>query len=462
MSKGMYYNFIVNFTLVNTTDNPEIIKSQLVAIKNERHAINQENSSLFNNIKQLNIQDKTPFITRYNTMQKETEEQIKLDTIRQNSEAKHAELETEQNSIQAKLDEINTKLIKKKEQIKIVVKTVCEIIKKIGEAIQSEISKKVSTLEEANDSTTEETKETLESIKAENTDLSNQIVDSVQIVDGTIEQDIDNVTEENKVEEINTEASLEDDLETVKELCSDTLTAQEDVLDDIVDNIKKMKEVNNKLNTTLNNDELKAKIETLLNKLLNCINTLKTDISITPDDVENTEEQIKAFIGAIKNELEPKSNTFNVSRQIETEDFVNAVSLIIKKIISNVIKNSFLGLTIQKRLLTIGVNAAKTKVAANKVACTASYTLQHNKVRKLQDTINNLNTTILEKNPKLSSVNNFDKICNDVAIYQRNCDEIKTLNATISDLESRLLKLGISPYAFDLPVSDQIQTIFSY
>ena len=59
-------------------------------------------------------------------------------------------------------------------------------------------------------------------------------------------------------------------------------------------------------------------------------------------------------------------------------------------------------------------------------------------------------------------MSNFDKICNDVAVYQRNCDEIKALNATISDLESRLLKLGISPYAFDLPVADQIQTIFSY
>lgn len=457
----MYYNFIVNFTLVNTTDDPEIIKSQLVAIKSECHTINQENSLLFNNIKQLNIQDKTPFVTRYDTIQKETEEQIKLDTIRQNSEAKHAELETEQNSIQAKLDEIDTKLIKKKEQIKVIVKIVCEIIKKIGEAMQSEISKKVLTLEETNDSTTEKTKEALESIKAENTDLSNQIVDNVQKVDSTIEQNIDDVTE-NEVEEINTETSLENDLETIKESCSNTLNAQEDVLDDIADNIKKMKEVNNKLNTTLNNDELKAKIESLLNKLLNYINTLKTDISITPDEVETTEGQIKAFIDAIKNELEPESSTFNVSRQIKTKDFVNAISLIIKKIISNVIKNSFLGLTIQKRLLTIGVNAAKTKVAANKVACTASYTLQHNKVKKLQDTISNLNTTILEKNPKLNSVSNFDKICNDVAVYQRNCDEIKTLNATISDLESRLLKLGISPYAFDLPVADQIQTIFSY
>ena len=457
----MYYNFIVNFTLVNTTDDPEIIKSQLVAIKSECHTINQENSLLFNNIKQLNIQDKTPFVTRYNTIQKETEEQIKLDTIRQNSEAKHAELETEQNSIQAKLDEIDTKLIKKKEQIKVIVKIVCEIIKKIGEAIQSEISKKVLTLEETNDSTTEETKEELESIKAENTDLSNQIVDNVQKIDSTIEQNINDVTE-NEVEEINTEASLENDLKAVKESCSNILIAQEDVLDDIADNINKMKEVNNKLNTTLNNDELKAKIESLLNKLLNYINTLKTDISITPDEVETTEGQIKAFIDAIKNELEPESSTFNVSRQIKTEDFVNAISLIIKKIISNVIKNSFLGLTIQKRLLTIGVNAAKTKVAANKVACTASYTLQHNKVKKLQDTISNLNTTILEKNPKLNSVSNFDKICNDVAVYQRNCDEIKALNATISDLESRLLKLGISPYAFDLPVADQIQTIFSY
>lgn len=457
----MYYNFIVNFTLVNTTDDPETIKSQLVTIKSECHTIDQENSLLFNNIKQLNIQDKTPFVTRYNTIQKETEEQIKLDTIRQNSEAKHAELEAEQNSIQAKLDEIDTKLIKKKEQIKVIVKTVCEIIKKIGEAIQSEISKEVFTLKNAEDSTVEETKETLELIKAENTELSNEIVNSVQKVGSTIEQNIDNITE-NEVEEINTEASLEDDLKTVKTLCSDTLTTQEDVLDDIVDNINRMKEVNNKLNTTLNNDELKAKIESLLSKLLNYINTLKTDISITPDEVETTEGQIKAFIDAIKNELKPESSTFNVSRQIETKDFVNAISLIIKKIISNVIKNSFLGLTIQKRLFTIGVNAAKTKVDANKVECTASYTLQHDKVKKLQDTISNLNTTILEKNPKLNSVSNFDKICNDVAVYQRNCDEIKTLNTTINDLKSRLLKLGISPYAFDLPVANQIQTIFSY
>lgn len=464
MLRGMYYNFAINFMLINTTEEPsEIIKFQLATTLAECDLINQENSVLFNNIKQFNIQDKTIFTERYNSVEERNKEQNKLDTMKLKAESEYNELVDERRSIKAKLDEVNAKLEKKKECIKNIitgiVKIIQAIISKTAKAKQYKVIGKSLDIaldkgnddDDGKDEEIEETQKKLELIQEENVKLSNQVMDSIQKMDIEVEQSIDNIT---KTEETNAEDSVENNLEVTKDECLRILNTQQDVLNDITSNLERMKEMSTRFVTILNNDELKVKVESLFNKLTDHINTLKSDINVTEDDIEIVEEQIKTFTNAINAESEAR--TFGVLQRNRN------ISSIIEHVLLYIVKNSFLGLSIQKHIFTEGINEVKRKTKEKKDEHTKLCTEQNDKVEKLQNTIDSFNNTILENSPRLSSVSNFDKVCNDVAIYQRNYNNIKTLNTRIDDLRSQLLKLGVSPNAFDLPVANQIQTVFSY